>query len=315
MEVLFLKKIARLIAVTSLILLVIWFIAAPIVREKDTFLAATIDKQNRLKNLPSPRLVFVGGSNLAFGIDSKRIEDSLKITVVNMGLHAGLGLGYMLKETQDNLKPGDIVVLSPEYHLTKKGNTKLKTQLIDINPNALSYACDGINDYIAIFFTNIQRCSSGLFYKIVEASFATTNTDNIYNRSSFSIQGDIIVHLNEPSRYVFKPDPSIKYNHTEEVAALSEFIDLAKAKKCCVYFLYPNIAQSAYRQQLKSINNYKDLVSQKLSCTILNDGETIALPDSLFFDSKYHLIRTGRTQKTDFLIKSLRKATVDMNCN
>ena len=37
------------------------------------YLAAAIDKQENLKFEASPRIVFVGGSNLAFGLDSDEI--------------------------------------------------------------------------------------------------------------------------------------------------------------------------------------------------------------------------------------------------
>ncbi|KAA6307943.1 hypothetical protein EZS27_040384 [termite gut metagenome] len=44
------------------------------------------------------RIIFVGGSNLAFGIDSKMITDSLHIDVINYGLSAGIGLKYMIDD-------------------------------------------------------------------------------------------------------------------------------------------------------------------------------------------------------------------------
>lgn len=314
MKAIVIKKTAFLVVIIGCILLGIMFIIGSYIRDKDTFLAASIDKQNRLRNTPSPRLVFIGGSNLIFGIDSKRIEDSLKIPVVNMGLHAGLGLGYMLNEAIDNLKPGDIVLLSPEYYLGKKGSVKLQSQLVDSNPQALNYACGGVMDYITLFFTNIQRCISGLFYKVLEIVFLKTNTDKIYLRSSFSAEGDNIAHLNEPSRYTFKPDLEIKYNYTEEITALNKFIYKAKTKKCCVYYVYPNMAKSAYLHQLKSIKEFKNIMIQNLNCTIIDNSQTIPLPDSLFFDSMYHLTGRGRKIKTDFLIERLKKENIGVNC-
>lgn len=315
MKTIFFKKLTFLIVIIGCIFCGILLLIAPYIREKDLFLAASIDKQNRLKTLPTPRLVFIGGSNLIFGIDSKRIEDSLKIPVVNMGLHAGLGLGYMLNEAIDNLKPGDIVLLSTEYYLSKEGSLKLESQLIDSNPKALSYACEDITDYIAIFFSNIQRCISGLFYKALETVFHKANTDKIYLRSSFSVEGDNIAHLNEPSRYIFKPDLVVKHDYSEEIVALNEFIHLAKIKKCNVYYFYPNIAKSAYLHQLKSVNEFRDLITKNLDCSILDNSKTIPLPDSLFLDSMYHLTGKGRKIKTDLLIKLLKKESIGMAYN
>ncbi len=81
--------------------------------------ATVLDKERLLKEAPSPRLVLVGGSGLAFGIDSPTLEQELggEYSVVNMGLHAGLGLDFMLNEALDGLREGDVVVLSPEYDI------------------------------------------------------------------------------------------------------------------------------------------------------------------------------------------------------
>ena len=63
--------------------------------EQDGYLQAYNKKCQLLEDTPSPRIIFVGGSNLAFGLDSQRIKDSLNINVINYGLHAGIGLKYM----------------------------------------------------------------------------------------------------------------------------------------------------------------------------------------------------------------------------
>src|SRR6266436_7071833 len=67
---------------------------------KTGYLAASIDKHHLLVQQPSPRIVFVGGSNLAFGLDSSEIERSLSYHPINMGLHIGLGLAFMLAEVK-----------------------------------------------------------------------------------------------------------------------------------------------------------------------------------------------------------------------
>lgn len=53
--------------------------------------AATIDKHCLLQQQPSPRIIFVGGSSTAFGIDSHYVKQKLKYNSVNMGLNAGSG--------------------------------------------------------------------------------------------------------------------------------------------------------------------------------------------------------------------------------
>ncbi len=82
---------------------------------KTGYLAASVDKHHLLVQQPSPRIVFVGGSNLAFGLDSLAIERSLGYHPINMGLHLALGLDFMLAEIEAFLKPDDVVLISLEY--------------------------------------------------------------------------------------------------------------------------------------------------------------------------------------------------------
>ena len=81
----------------------------------DNYLAAVLEKDRLIRTTPSPKMILVGGSNLAFGIDSKMLQDSLGIRVVNMGLYAKLGLRYMLAQVRPYIKTGDVVIVVPEY--------------------------------------------------------------------------------------------------------------------------------------------------------------------------------------------------------
>ena len=45
-----------------------------------------------IKNTQQKKIVFVGGSNLGFGLDSKRIEDSLGVKTFNFGVTEGIGI-------------------------------------------------------------------------------------------------------------------------------------------------------------------------------------------------------------------------------
>lgn len=68
-----------------------------------------------LKNTPAPRVIFIGGSNLAFGIDGKMVEDSIGVNSVNYGIQAGVGLRLMMEDAMEYSRQGDILVISPEY--------------------------------------------------------------------------------------------------------------------------------------------------------------------------------------------------------
>ena len=63
------------------------------------------------------RLVVVGGSGALLGVDAELIELKLGIPCVNLATHAGLGGEYLLDRARRELRPGDVVLLCPEYQL------------------------------------------------------------------------------------------------------------------------------------------------------------------------------------------------------
>lgn len=61
---------------------------------EQSYSASLADKVDRLESLNEPKIVLIGNSNLAFGIDSEKIEQEMKMPVVNMGLHGAIGNAF-----------------------------------------------------------------------------------------------------------------------------------------------------------------------------------------------------------------------------
>ena len=81
----------------------------------ESFLGELGDKCDLLEQTPAPRIVLVGGSSVAFGVDSKLLEQEFPgYTAVNFGLYAALGTQVMLELSKGQFQPGDIVIISPE---------------------------------------------------------------------------------------------------------------------------------------------------------------------------------------------------------
>lgn len=68
------------------------------------------------KQIDAPRrIIFAGGSGVQYSINSQFLEQELKIPVFNFGLQGDLGLNVICPIILEQVRPGDIVVLSPEY--------------------------------------------------------------------------------------------------------------------------------------------------------------------------------------------------------
>ena len=60
------------------------------------------DKLDRLEQANRPKIVFVGDSNLAFGIESRSIEDRFGMEVHNTGLLRGMGVAFCMNQVREN---------------------------------------------------------------------------------------------------------------------------------------------------------------------------------------------------------------------
>ena len=90
-------------------------------KDNNAYLCEYNKKVHLLKTIPQPRMIFVGGSNIAFGIDSKIISDSLNVNVVDFGLHGGIGIRIPFEDCLNYVHKGDIVIAQFEYEQFNNG--------------------------------------------------------------------------------------------------------------------------------------------------------------------------------------------------
>lgn len=140
----FIKKIIFLIM--GLLGVFLFVIAIFIILPKDdsNYMASLIDKHNLLKQENEERIIFVGGSNLAFGLDSQEIQKYTNKRVINTALHAGIGLKFMIRDIEPFLKTGDVVIIVPEYsHFISKdlynGEKALTELILKYYPKGILY--------------------------------------------------------------------------------------------------------------------------------------------------------------------------------
>ena len=81
---------------------------------EETFYGALDDKFDRLVSIEEEKIVVIGGSSVAFGLDSAMMEKYTGMPVINFGLYAALGTKLMLDLSLPEIGEGDIVVLAPE---------------------------------------------------------------------------------------------------------------------------------------------------------------------------------------------------------
>jgi hypothetical protein len=289
----------------------------------DSYLAAVLEKDRLIRNTPSPKIVLVGGSNLAFGIDSREIRDSLGLNVVNMGLYAKLGLKYMLAQVRPYIHRGDVVLVVPEYDQFygeyANGDNTLNT--------ALLYApADRIPDFIRSYsiidvvvrprVENARRSFLRAFAAAVgkEQVIFPQDTNEVYNRRSFNEFGDAISHLGRkgknPDSIFVKPLPPMKEFNRNTIDDLNDIQGTADDRGARAYFMFPSYIDRSYVINVAAIDSLTRKLESGMKMPIVGTAREFVLPKEYFFDTRYHLNREGREMRTQALIQTLKAVGV-----
>lgn len=271
------------------------------------YLAATIDKHALLKQQKKPRIIFVGGSNVAFGINSQFIAEKLKYRPVNMGLHAALGLEYTLNEVEDELRSGDVVVVSLEYE-------NFSSHLPDIPERLFNTVDNRVQNikFVPYYYAPVMLDKGQLYFGSVIRNVVSTLTgqyelEKIYKRSNFSPVGDMTANTGTP-RDISKINRSLDVSdgsiHTS-FEIIQRFDQAAKENGARVYFSYPSLAENVYKDNATAIKKISSVLENDSELEFIDAPEEMALPIKYFFDSEYHLNQSGALFRARHIVDRL----------
>lgn len=274
---------------------------------KDNYLLEQENKNGLLQQISSPRIILLGGSNCAFGYDSKMLSDSTCLPVINMGLHAGLGLKFILDNYLQYAQPEDIVVLSPEYdHFINNGAYGEKS-LADLFWEQPCKYVSHMNSYqLCVIFKNTPACIKEKFRYFFFAD--KIMGESIYVRHSFNEYGDVVAHWNKSNTYK-SSDVGVEYQETPKVnrnfiCYFAQMMKKMNENNIHVVFYPPVISKSAYlneKDDIESIVSALEHDSVPFMCPVMD----FVYEDSLFFDTKYHLNKNGVQKRTMQIVNML----------
>ncbi len=289
-------------------LLVIGSIAAltwvVIPNNEDAYQAATPDKLAMAAATPSPKIMLIGGSNLAFSVDSELMEEKLGMPVVNMGLAKATGFRYLLAESKPYVDKGDLVVIAPEYELFYDLFDGSESLVIMLQHTPSQFrritSLAEVRTIMKYFALMMQMKVGGYLRKgLVD--------DPVYRRSGLNDHGDLTTHLDleeqfEPRELFPEGEPF------QEVAigVLNAFAaDLAEEGAAAV-LSYPSLYDAYLERYRGKIDSLDTRLRAELSLPVISDPDDYAFPREMLFDTPYHLRREGRVLRTIQLIEDVR---------
>ena len=307
-----------------------------------TYMGELKYKARRLSSVAGPKIVLVGGSAAAFGADSALIEKEFpNYEVVNFGMYAALGSRMMLDLAQPGIGEGDIVIFMPEIN---------EQTLSDFTDGAYALqGLDGAwallwrirpDLYPSIFGAMPAFAMEKLRYQLAKT---VPDPGALYRRDSFNEYGDVDNDMVSQNIMPEEYDPDLPVVMSDELPT-EEFADylndysrrLGKKGASFYYHFCPvnelavaggalsgsdrlGSAESAgsegqtdslslAEQSALAFYTHLDAV---LDFPLLGDPRKAVMKAGWFYDTNFHLNRTGRTFFTRQLVRDLKAALGD----
>lgn len=274
-----------------------------------------IDKETRAETLVGPKLIFAGGSNLAFGINSERIQNDLNLPCVNMGVNAGLGLKFVLDEAERVSKKGDIILLCPEYTMPIDGNPDLTEQAVSALPRI--YNGFSVKEKIAFQYQRVLHTLSfertqNIFWWLVKGDYkkfiSKDDPTFVYLRSGFNQFGDEVSHCIKKTDNLYSGDTTtVTFGYDKaRIDLINQFSLREKQQGVQVYYMPPCFPRDKFINDPDSIVAIDRSLRKALLPEEIGSESDFLYPDSLFYNTLYHLNCTGREERTEKLLSFLK---------
>lgn len=278
----------------------------------DSYLLEFADKRERLESLDGQRLVFLGGSNVAFGLDSRMIEQKTGMRVVNYGMHAGLGLKYLLDTAKPLLCQGDVVVVMPEYNHFYESSCNGETGTMGMIP---WYGKP--KDFLDLNTQQWHRMTVGFIKNLVQAPINDFKMRRgkedkkvfSYSRSGFNEYGDEISHWNLPSDAVMTKEgigtATFQSLNEKFIRYFIQWAEDLQARGCRVILMPPAVSADFMRISVTHV--------EKLASILKSQGHPFAAapeefmyPIDYMYNTYYHLNRKGVIANSNQICEALK---------
>lgn len=297
-----------------------------LIPDGNDYAKATIEKHARLAAPVEKKLVFAGGSNLPYGLQSHKIEDHFKIHTVNMGMNGFLGVQFILGEIRDEIEAGDIVVLSFEYDslfISANGSPKDVLMMVKTRPAALK---DLNYDQLKEVAFMVPEAATSKVIRIYRHELAKlkarskvfrngeeTNQERgpvipmVSVHAGFNRHGDLESHYGvewpvELQKGLVLSEIELNPETLETIQREVNYLDSKGAKviwlPCSVYQGYFNSHRARIEELYAALRKMHHLI-------VGAPPERYAFPLEHMFDKDYHLTREGAEERTRRVIEDL----------
>jgi len=281
-----------------------------------TYYGALSDLYARLKDTAGRKIVVLGNSNVAFGVDSALAEALLReagldYSVCNFGLYGSLGTKMMCELAYGEIDEGDVVIFTPELFAQS-----LSTYF---SAEEAWYALDSDMSMYNAFpkETKGELAAGYIGYTAKKLALYEVGTpasgSGVYAHSSFDERGDLKNYA-RPNNVM--PDGVDENNpivfeaslfSADFVNFINDYAEKLKKKGAEMYYSFaPMNAGAILFGELERAADFYDCIEEKLQFPVISNIEDYILEKEWFYDSNYHLNDSGMQVRTVQLVNDIK---------
>lgn len=291
------------------LVLAVWGFLLP-AQYTDTFLGELAVKRELLaQESEKPRLVIVGGSAVAFGVDSALLAQELpQYEPVNFGLYAALGTRVMLDLSLESLRAGDLVIVMPEQQSQSLSDY--------LGAQAMWQASDGDFSALKSLHSRDLSVMLGQFLRFAAQKFrywltSAPELEGVYRRSSFNAAGDIVSPLCTANRMPGGADETTPIRFDPEMLderffqTLNDYAQALAERGVTVWYHFPPMNAAAVEPG-SDVDAYAEFLQSRISLPLAGNPNACVLESGWFYDTNFHLNASGKTVFTRQLIRDIK---------
>ncbi len=269
-----------------------------------SYQASFIDKMDRLMSIKEPKIILVGNSNLAFGMDSKMLSEHMGMPVVNLGLHGDLGNVFHESMARQNIGKGDLVIVCHSDYDDSDAIVDPAITWITIENNTEYWPVIRLKD-VPSMITGLPKYLDRLLSLYITGK-GNMELDSAYRRSAFNEYGDNVYPRPEsicPQEEFM--DPKEPEYSMEAVRRLNDLNEFCNDRGATMLIAGWPIADGDYNFSKSVYGDFREELQEAVDCAVISDFKDYCYDYYYFYDTNLHLTDYGVQMRTRQLIEDL----------
>lgn len=279
----------------------------------NTFYGELPAMYRKLKETEGKKIVLIGNSNIAFGVDSALIQEELEAdfceyTVCNFGLYGAIGTKVMLELALPEIEKDDIVIFAPELSrqaLSMYFSAPEAWRAIESNREmVLCLSEEEITSLVANYVSFVAEKYSYEEVIVMDGIYAASSFDDNCDLKNYSREENIMFDGYDSNNPISLDFAQFDTAFVEYLNAYNEKIT---ARGATMYYSFCPMNKKALEEDYEiQLEELYEQINKAIDFEIIGNPYNYVMDCEWFYDSNVHLNSAGMTLRSIILTEEIK---------